>query len=264
MKRRIFLVFYLAASLISIACRSGPSESGPDEAATLRGKIDFINGLLSQRDLAARLLDDLSAALPDRVWLTGVSYDTAGIQAKGYAPSNTLVADYVSRLGTSSSLAEATIQSSVQRRIRNREFQEFVIQAQVKGVRGEKPPGSGAGTESGDIAALTARLEELEKVLPPDKDSGSILRQFQQTAADSGLKITKFVPGSEIPRESYSEWPISIEVTGPRQNLQRYFATISSQPRLWLIKKFSFSPISAQDPASPIRASLTAQTYFLR
>jgi len=249
---------------MSIACPSGPSASGPDEAATLRGKIDLINGLLSQRDLAARVLDDLSAALPDRVWLTEVSYEAAGIRAKGNAPSNTLLADYVSRLGSSSSLAEVSLQSSVQRRIRNREYQEFVIQAQVRGARGEMPSGSEAGTESGDVAALTGRLEELEKVFSPDKDSAGILRQFQQAAGDLGLKITKFVPGNESPREFYSEWPISIEVTGSRQNLKRFFGSISDLPQLWLIKKFSFNSISAQEADSPIRASLTAQTFFLR
>lgn len=249
---------------MSIACPSGPSASGPDEAATLRGKIDLINGLLSQRDLAARVLDDLSAALPDRVWLTEVSYEAAGIRAKGNAPSNTLLADYVSRLGSSSSLAEVSLQSSVQRRIRNREYQEFVIQAQVRGARGEMPSGSEAGTESGDVAALTGRLEELEKVFSPDKDSAGILRQFQQAAGDLGLKITKFVPANEIPREFYSEWPISIEVTGSRQNLKRFFGSISDLPQLWLIKKFSFNSISAQEADSPIRASLTAQTFFLR
>jgi hypothetical protein len=35
-------------------------------------------------------------------------------------------------------------------------------------------------------------------------------------------------------------------------------------PRLWLVKRFSFRAISNQDAGSPVRASITAQTYFWR
>jgi len=264
MKRRIFLTFCLSACLISLACPSAPSGSGPDEAAELELKVDLINSLTSQRHLAARILNDLSTALPDRVWLTEVVYDSEGIRVKGNALSNNLLADYVSSLAGSPGLAEVNLLSSVQKRVRNNEYQEFALRAVVRDIRTEKTSKSGYESGPDAVIALTKRLEELEKVIPAGKETADILRQFQQVANDSGLKITKFAPGSEIPGEFTSECPISIEATGSRQSLRRFFDGIDELPRLWLIRKFSFTAISNQDTDSPIRASLTAHAYFLR
>jgi Tfp pilus assembly protein PilO len=96
------------------------------------------------------------------------------------------------------------------------------------------------------------------------KDTADALRQFQQAANDSGMRIAKFAPGSEIPGEFYSEWPISIEVTGSRQSLGRFFDRINELPQLWLMGKLSFKAVTNQDAASPIRATLTVQAYLLR
>jgi hypothetical protein len=263
MKRRIFLILCLSACLFATANASAPPTSGPEQAAALEAKINLINNLMGQRQLVAQILNDLSTALPNRVWLTEVIYDSEGIRVKGNALSNNLLADYVSRLERSPALMEVNLLSSVQRRGRNNEYEEFSLRALVKEARAVKPsrPGSRSGPDA--VIALTRRLEELEKVMPARKETAEILRQLQQAANDSRLKITKFVPGSEILREFYSEWPISIEVTGSRQSLRRFFDRVADLPRLWLIKRFSFNAISNQDPDSPVRASLTAHTYFL-
>jgi type IV pilus assembly protein PilO len=107
-------------------------------------------------------------------------------------------------------------------------------------------------------------LEELEKIMPARQETADILRELQRAAGDSGLKLTKFAPGSEIPREFYNEWPISIEVTGSRQALRRFFARVADLPRLWVIATFSFNAVSLEAADLPVRASLTARTYFLR
>jgi hypothetical protein len=264
MKRCIFLMLCLGACLFATVNASAPFPSGPEQAAALERKINLISGLMSQRQLAARILNDLSTALPGRAWLAEVIYDSEGIRVKGNAPSNNLLADYVSRLEESPDLTEVNLLSSVQRRGRNNEYEEFSLRALVKDARAVKPsrPGSRSGPDA--VIALARRLEELEKVMPARKETSEILRQLQQAANDSRLSIIKFAPGSEIPKEFYSEWPISIEVSGSRQSLRRFFDRVAELPRLWLITKFSFSAVSNQDPDSPVRASLTAHTYFLR
>lgn len=264
MRRRLYIISCLGVCLVSMACPSKTSAPGADPTAVLEGKIDFIDGLISQRPLAVRIVSELGTALPARVWLTEVAYDSEGIRVKGRALTNGLVADYVSSLERSPSLTEVNLLSSAQKRARNNEYQEFALRALVKDISGKQP--SKAVYESGPdaVAALTKRLEELEKVMPAGKETADILRQFQQAASEAGLKITKFAPGSEIPREFTSEWPISIEATGSRQGLRRILEGIEELPRLWLIRKFSFSAVSRDDADSPVRASLTAQTYFLR
>ena len=264
MRSHLYITFCLGACLISIACPSNRSASGPDPAAALERKINFIDGLMAQRPLAARILNELGTALPARVWLTEVVYGADGIRIKGRALSNSLVADYISSLDRSPGLTEVNLLSSVQKRARNNDYQEFALQARVKGASGEKPSKSGSESGPDAVAALTRRLEELEKVIPAEEEDADILRQFQQAANGAGLKITKIAPGREIPGEFTSEWPISIEATGSRQSLGRFFAGIEEFPRLWLIKRFSFTAISNEDADSTIRASITAQTYFLR
>jgi hypothetical protein len=264
MRSRLYFTFCLSAGLISIACPSNRSAPGPEPAAALERKINFIDGLMGQRPLAARILNELGTALPARVWLTEVVYGADGIRVKGRASSNGLIADYVSSLERSPSLTEVNLLSSVQKRARNNDYQEFTLQARVKGASGEKPSKSGSEPGPEAVAALTGRLDELIKVLPAGKETADILRHFQLAANDAGLKITKIAPGSEIPGEFTSEWPISIEAAGSRQSLRRFFEGIAEFPRLWLIKKFSFSAVSNDDADSPVRASITAQTYFLR
>ena len=264
MRSRFYITFCLSACFISMACPSNRSASGPEPAAALERKIDFVYGLMGQRPLSARILNDLSTALPARVWLTEVVYDSKGIRVKGHALSNGLIADYVSSLERNPDLTEVDLLSSVQKRARNNEYQEFALWALVKDTSGEKPSKSGYESGPDAVVALTRQLEELEKVMPAGKETADILRQFQQAANDSGLKITKFVPGSEIPGEFTSEWPVSIEATGSRQGLRRFFDGIVELPRIWLIKKFSFAAVSNDDADSPVHASFTAQTYFLR
>ena len=206
----------------------------------------------------------MSGALPAGAWLTEMTYDVAVVRAKGYAPSNTVVADYVARLGGSPALTEVNLQTSVERRIRNREFQEFSVQAAVKGARGGMPSTPGGGADAGDLDALTGRLAELEKNLTTGKDSAGVLRQFQLAADESGLKITKFAPGAEIPGKFYTEWAVSIEATGSRQSLSSFLAGVNELPGLWVVKKLSMNAVSAQDAGLPIRATITVQTYLLR
>ncbi len=97
--------------------------------ASLERKINLINDLRSQQDLAARIMDQLSRSLPDWVWLTEVNYDAKGLQIKGRALSNNLIADYMTSLEASPVLANVSLATSVQRRVQRNEFLEFTLNA---------------------------------------------------------------------------------------------------------------------------------------
>ena len=68
---------------------------------SLDQKINLIESLNAQRDLAPRLMDEFSRRLPDWVWLTEIVYDAKGISIKGRALSNNLIADYIANLEAS-------------------------------------------------------------------------------------------------------------------------------------------------------------------
>jgi type IV pilus assembly protein PilO len=252
----------LAACLALAACNSGPSSSTPsgsastgkDEAATLERKAEYIEGLLARRGVAAAILDDLISALPDRAWLTEVACDLGKVRVKGNAPSNNLVADYISRLEGSPSLTNVALRSSAMKIVKGRESQEFGIEAAAREVK----------SPSGSSDPLAARLEELEKALPSPQDNAEMLRDLQRLARDAGLQMTKFAPGAQVPGEFTSEWPVVVEVSGEPNELVRYLKGLSELPRLWVVDKFACRAVLADDPRSQIRASITAKTYFVR
>jgi type IV pilus assembly protein PilN len=108
--------------------------------ASLERKINLINDLRSQQDLAVRIMDQLSRSLPDWVWLTEVTYDSKGLQIKGKALSNNLIADYMTSLENSSVLMNVSLNSSTQRRASRTEYLEFSISAAIEKKPEAAPP----------------------------------------------------------------------------------------------------------------------------
>jgi Tfp pilus assembly protein PilN len=99
---------------------------------SLNQKITLIESLNAQRDLAPRLLDEMSRRLPEWVWLTEVSYDAKGIQIKGRALSNNLIADYISNLEASPQIMSVNLLSSQQRTAQSDQYLEFSLRATVE------------------------------------------------------------------------------------------------------------------------------------
>lgn len=99
---------------------------------SLNQKITLIESLNAQRDLAPRLMDELSRRLPDWVWLTEVTYDAKGIQIKGRALSNNLIADYISALEASPQVMNVNLVSSTQKTLKGDQYLEFALRAQVE------------------------------------------------------------------------------------------------------------------------------------
>jgi type IV pilus assembly protein PilN len=100
--------------------------------ASLDQKITLIESLNAQRDLAPRLMDELSRRLPEWVWLTEIVYDAKGIQIKGRALSNNLVADYISGLEASPQIMSVNLVSSTQKTTKGDQYLEFSLRAVVE------------------------------------------------------------------------------------------------------------------------------------
>jgi Tfp pilus assembly protein PilN len=96
---------------------------------SLDRKITLIESLNAQRDLAPRLMDELSRRLPEWVWLSELIYDDKGIQIKGRALSNNLIADYISSLEASPQIMNVNLVSSTQRTAQGDQYLEFALRA---------------------------------------------------------------------------------------------------------------------------------------
>jgi Tfp pilus assembly protein PilN len=99
---------------------------------SLDKKITLIESLNAQRDLAPRLMDEMSRRLPDWVWLTDIIFDDKGIQIKGRALSNNLIADYISSLESSAQIMNVNLVSSTQRTVQGDQYLEFSLRAMVE------------------------------------------------------------------------------------------------------------------------------------
>jgi len=107
---------------------------------SLDRKITLIESLNAQRDMAPRLMDELSRRLPEWVWLNEVVFDEKGIQIKGRALSNNLVADYISGLESSAQIMNVNLVSSTQKTTQGDQYLEFTLRAVLEKKPEPVPP----------------------------------------------------------------------------------------------------------------------------
>ena len=107
---------------------------------SLDRKITLIESLNAQRDLAPRLMDEISRRLPDWVWLTEVVYDAKGISIKGRALSNNLIADYISGLESSPQIMNVNLVASTQKTTQGDQYLEFQLRAVIERKPEPVPP----------------------------------------------------------------------------------------------------------------------------
>jgi|WetSurMetagenome_2_1015567.scaffolds.fasta_scaffold144223_1 type IV pilus assembly protein PilN len=125
---------------------------------SLNQKITLIENLNAQRDLAPRLMDELSRRLPDWVWLTEVVYDAKGISIKGRALSNNLIADYISGLESSPQIMNVNLVASTQKTTQGDQYLEFQLRAMI-----EKKPEPAAPPGPAEPAAKPAAKKGVQK-----------------------------------------------------------------------------------------------------
>lgn len=114
---------------------------------------------------------------------------------------------------------------------------------------------------------LEARLRALTAILPLEKETDEILRQVQQSASTSGLRILRVGPRPIIDHEVYTEWPIDMEVVGTYHNIGIYLDRIRQLPRIVNISALKIqSRASTGDPAfsASVGATYTATTFVYR
>ena len=82
-----------------------------DKKTSLEAKIQLINNLKTNQKGPVRLMDEISHALPDLVWLTNIDYSGDQITMKGKTLSPNAVATYLENLKKSPFFAEPVFKS---------------------------------------------------------------------------------------------------------------------------------------------------------
>jgi type IV pilus assembly protein PilO len=118
-----------------------------------------------------------------------------------------------------------------------------------------------------ETAELELELESLKSVLPLEKETDQLLRQAQQSASASGLRILRLGPRPIIDHEVYTEWPIDMEVVGTYHNIGAFLDRIRKLPRIVNINNLQVQSRASEGDAgfgSTVGATYTATTFVYR
>jgi type IV pilus assembly protein PilO len=118
-----------------------------------------------------------------------------------------------------------------------------------------------------ETADLQVQLDSLKKILPLEKETDQLLRQVQQSASTSSLRILRVTPRPVIDHEIYTEWPIEMEVVGTYHNMGAYLDRIRQLPRIVNMSNLKVRGKAAEGPAAytaSVGATYTATTFVYK
>jgi len=113
------------------------------------------------------------------------------------------------------------------------------------------------------VADLESRLENLNAVLPSEKDAADLLRNLQIVAVQSNLTIKGFKPSIPVNKPMHAEWPIALDLDGTYHNLATFLDRVGKFTRIINISALDVKAKDKPAPNSTITASCIATTFVL-
>ena len=140
------------------------------------------------------------------------------------------------------------------------------LDLQIQNLEAEVAAGQGVQDQLDELKKAVqeqqARLAFLRQVLPEKKQTAEIIRQVQQVAVDSSLKINSFTPRATVNNDFYEDWPIMISLEGNYDSLGTFFERVGAFTRIINVDNINMKAI--EDGASRDRtlsATCTATTF---
>ena len=88
-------------------------------------KVKIIQELKDKQQAAVRMMDEVSKALPENVWLTRLTYNNDVVNLEGSASTNDLVADFIDNLKASNYFFGEKFNGSTRRLVKGTEIFNF-------------------------------------------------------------------------------------------------------------------------------------------
>ena len=111
--------------------------------------------------------------------------------------------------------------------------------------------------------ALQVQLDALKPILPLERETDQILRQVQQAATESSLRILRVSPRATVDNEFYSEWPIDMQVEATYHNMGLYLDRIRDLERIVNITGLQMTAVG-DGLTSSVSVTFTATTFVCR
>jgi type IV pilus assembly protein PilO len=116
-----------------------------------------------------------------------------------------------------------------------------------------------------ELTILQNRLNELKIVLPDEKETTEIIRQVQQFAISSQVRLKAFRPQKMVPKDVYDEWPIQMEFEGFYNSLGAFFDKVAKHSRILNVSNLNIKRIpNSEEVRKTLTASCTTTTFVLK
>jgi Tfp pilus assembly protein PilO len=112
------------------------------------------------------------------------------------------------------------------------------------------------------VRTLELELDKLLRILPARRNTQDLIRRMRSLTSQGDFSFNRFTPGSFVDREFYSEWPITIQLTGGYHNLATFFDRIANLSRIMNIENLRIN--ATQGGNDTISASFTAKTFVYK
>ncbi len=90
-----------------------------------------------------------------------------------------------------------------------------------------------------ELAATEELFQETAALLPKEKEIPGLLTNISALGRGSGLDFITFKPGKDVPKDFYSEIPISIKVRGPYHNMGIFLDQVNKLDRIVTVSNIS-------------------------
>jgi len=112
-----------------------------------------------------------------------------------------------------------------------------------------------------ELEAAEAIFNEVATLLPKEKEIPQLLRDISALGRNAGLDFLTFKPGADVPRDFYSEIPISINVRGPYHNVGYFFDQVSKLERIVTVSNVKMSSPKKEAGEMLLKSDCRLVTY---
>ncbi|PIU28710.1 MAG: hypothetical protein COT09_04145 [Candidatus Hydromicrobium americanum] len=110
--------------------------------------------------------------------------------------------------------------------------------------------------------SILSQWKVLEKSLPEEEEMPEILRAMHEIGKKSNVKSLLFKPLPKIPRDFYTENPITVKVIAGYHEVGRFMSEIAGLSRLVNVSKIRF--VSSKSEEMVLEAEFIATAYITK
>ena len=125
----------------------------------------------------------------------------------------------------------------------------------------------GKALQAANLDVYKKQLEDMQtsfgtmlRQLPGQTEIPSLLQDISQAAQVDGLKQDLFKPGSEAPKDFYSEKPIDLQLEGSYHQFGKFVSDVATLPRIVTLHNINIHPQTGAGNDNLVM-TLTAKTY---